>query len=154
MIDRAKFFNDLPYEPAGKKRAYLVEELAEQADLKFTIAQKYHNSWVTMGGYYKSVDVIIVASTEEGGGLPALEASASGKLVISTPVGAWIDKPDTIGHTVPVEESEFIKQTLELLNFYKYNPKAYQEKCMSTQINARAFDWYNVINMWVKLIEH
>jgi AraC-like DNA-binding protein len=33
MIDRAKFFNDLPYEPAGKKRAYLVEELAEQVGL-------------------------------------------------------------------------------------------------------------------------
>jgi glycosyltransferase involved in cell wall biosynthesis len=154
LIDQEQFFKDLPYEPAGKKRAYLAKELTESLGLNFTIAQKYHNSWVTMGGYYKSVDAVIIPSIEEGGGLPALEASAAGKLVISTPVGVWIDKPNNIGYTVPIEESEFIKETLELLTFYKDNDKAYQKKCNSTQVNARAFDWYNVINAWVNLIEH
>jgi hypothetical protein len=31
-----------------------------------------------MAGYYPTVDALIVASTEEGAGLPALEASAAG----------------------------------------------------------------------------
>ena len=153
LIDKEYLFNAYPYEPAARKRAYLAQELAEQAGLNFVIAQKYHNSWVTMGGFYKTIDAVIIPSTEEGGGLPALEASAAGKLVISTPVGVWINKPSSVGHTVPIDEDKFMKETLALLNDYKNNPKAYYEKCKSTQLDAKAFDWYNVINSWVKLID-
>jgi glycosyltransferase involved in cell wall biosynthesis len=105
-----------------------------------------------MPGFYKQVDAVVIASTEEGAGLPALEASAAGKLVISTPVGIWLAKADTSGHTVPIDESEFVAQTVDLLNYYKDNPTAYQQKCLETQQHAQCYDWENVIQPWINLV--
>lgn len=134
------------------KRYWLAESAAQSAGLQFKLAQGYHNSYATMPGYYPTVDAVIVASTEEGAGLPALEASAAGKLVISTPVGIWKDKAGDSGYTVPVEESEFLKQTVELLTYYKNNPQAYQAKCVSTQQHAQRYDWSQVIAGWAELL--
>jgi hypothetical protein len=135
------------------KRTWLIEQAAQQAELPFKPAHGYHNSWVTMPGYYKTVDCIIVASTEEGAGLPALEAAAAGKLVISTPVGIWLARAGNSGHTVPIEETEFVQQTVELLNYYKNSPDEYRIKCIETQQHARRYDWANVIQSWAELFE-
>jgi hypothetical protein len=135
------------------KRPWLIESAAAQAELSLKIAHGYHNSWATMPGYYKSVDCVIVASTEEGAGLPALEAAAAGKLVISTPVGIWLARAGDSGHTVPIEETEFVRQTVELLNYYKNSPDDYQIKCAETQQHARRYDWANVIHHWAELFE-
>jgi glycosyltransferase involved in cell wall biosynthesis len=134
------------------KRYWLAEQASISAGLDFKLAQGYHNSYVTMAGYYATVDALIVSSTEEGAGLPALEASAAGKLVISTPVGLWRTRSGLSGHTVPIEEKEFLKEVHNLLTFYKNNPDAYQEKCLSTQEYARCYDWSTVIDSWVKLL--
>jgi glycosyltransferase involved in cell wall biosynthesis len=134
------------------KRYWLAEQAALDAGLEFKLAQGYHNSYATMPGYYKTVDALIVASTEEGAGLPALEASAAGRLVISTPVGIWKSQAGTSGHTVSVDELEFVKQTVELLNFYKNNPQDYVAKCLSTQQHAKQYDWSAVIRHWVHLL--
>jgi hypothetical protein len=53
---------------------------------------------------------------------------------------------------VPVNEIEFVKQTVELLNFYKNNPVEYLKKCQSTQQHARQYDWSTVIHYWVSLL--
>ena len=106
-----------------------------------------------MQGFYPTVDAVIVASSEEGAGLPALEASAAGKLVISTPVGLWITKSGDSGHTVPIEETEFMSETLKLIEYYKANPEAYREKCLSTQEHAKKYDWSNVIHHWIELLK-
>ena len=135
------------------KRGWLVEELCKQTGLEFKVAQAYNNSFITMQGFYPTVDAVIVASTEEGAGLPALEASAAGKLVISTSVGLWITKSGDSGHTVPMEESEFMAKTLKLLEYYKANPAAYREKCLSTQEHAKQYDWSNVIHYWIELLK-
>jgi glycosyltransferase involved in cell wall biosynthesis len=137
---------------ANIKRPWLVEQAAKQAGLELKLAHGYHNSYATMPGYYPTVDALIVASTEEGAGLPALEASAAGRLVISTPVGLWQTRRGTSGHTVPVEESEFLSETVKLLEFYRANPAAYQEKCRSTQQHAQSYDWSQVIGPWVDLL--
>lgn len=135
------------------KRYWLAEQATANAGLDFKIAQSYHNSFVTMHGFYKTVDALIVSSTEEGAGLPALEASAAGKLVISTPVGIWKDRAKDSGHTVPIDEQEFVEETTTLLNFYRDNPEAYQTKCQQTQEHARRYDWSNVIQHWVDLLK-
>jgi glycosyltransferase involved in cell wall biosynthesis len=106
-----------------------------------------------MPGYNPTVDALIVASTEEGAGLPALEASAAGRLVISTPVGLWQTRRGTSGHTVPIDEKEFLEETVKLLEFYRANPAAYQEKCSSTQQHAKNYDWSQVIGHWVGLLK-
>ena len=135
------------------KRPWLVEQATADAGLIFQAAHSYHNSWVTMPGFYQAVDAVVVASTEEGAGLPALEASAAGRLVISTPVGIWLAKAANSGHTVPIEESEFVSETTALLNFYRDNPTAYRLKCESTQVHAECYDWRRVIVSWVELME-
>lgn len=135
------------------KRYWLIEQLSEKTNLNLKPAATYHNSYVTMRGFYKSVDAVIIASTEEGAGLPALEASAAGKLVISTPVGLWLTESGDSGHTVPIEESEFLEETESLLNFYKDNPDSYREKCLETQEHAKRYDWSNVIKYWVNLLK-
>lgn len=135
------------------KRHWLVTEATQLAQLKFKAAHGYHNSFTTMPGFYTAVDAVLVSSTEEGAGLPALEASAAGKLVISTPVGLWLSKSNGSGHTVPIEEREFVNQTTLLLNYYKNNSSAYRQKCLETQEHAKLYDWSNVISTWVDLIK-
>lgn len=135
------------------KRPWLIEQAARQAGLTFRPAHAYHNTWITMPGYYQSVDAVIVSSTEEGAGLPALEASAAGKLVISTPVGIWLTKAGTSGHTVPIEEADFVQETTRLLEFYRDNSTAYQDKCRATQAHAWQYDWSHVIISWTELFK-
>jgi len=135
------------------KRHWLIEQAVERADLKLKAAHDYHNTWITMPGFYQSVDAVVVASTEEGAGLPALEASAAGKLVISTPVGLWLAKAGTSGHTVPIDEVAFLDEVTTLLKFYRDNPEAYQAKCRSTQAHAWQYDWSHVIIPWVELFK-
>jgi glycosyltransferase involved in cell wall biosynthesis len=134
------------------KRPWLIEQAVTAAGLDLKIAHSYHNSWVTMPGYYKTVDAVVIASTEEGAGLPALEAAAAGKLVISTPVGIWLARAEDSGHTVPIEETQFVRQTVDWLNYYKNSPDKYQIKCIETQQHARRYDWANVIHHWIELI--
>ena len=135
------------------KRYWLVEECAQKTNLALKPAATYHNNYVTMQGYYKTVDAVIVASTEEGAGLPALEASAAGKLVISTPVGIWLAKSNGTGHTVPVNQDEFLIETQKLLTYYKNNPEDYRKKCLEAQEHAKTYDWSNVIKYWVDLLQ-
>lgn len=135
------------------KRPWLAEQATQQAGLAFKAAHTYHNTWITMPGFYQSVDAVVVSSTEEGAGLPALEASAAGKLVISTPVGLWLAKAGTSGHTVPIIDGQFLEETTALLIFYRDNPTAYQAKCCATQAHAWQYDWSNVIILWVELFK-
>lgn len=135
------------------KRGYLVEQAARDAGLNFKIASVYHNSFVTMPGFYNSVDCVIIASTEEGAGLPALEAGAAGRLVIGTPVGHWNDRVgDAGGETVPIDEAEFLAKTTALLKFYKDNPAAFERKCIEIQKHATSYDWSYVIDAWKKVL--
>jgi glycosyltransferase involved in cell wall biosynthesis len=135
--------------PKYHKRAWLVERACHQAGLEFVVAQNYHNSYVTMPGFYKSVDAVVVASTEEGAGLPVMEAGAAGRLVISTPVGHW---PQRIGaqggHEVSMLTEEFLSQTCSILQHYKAHPGEYHNKCLSIQQHAASYDWKNVIEIW------
>jgi glycosyltransferase involved in cell wall biosynthesis len=135
------------------KRPWLVEQAVKNAGLELKLAHGYHNSYVTMAGYYPTVDALLVASTEEGAGLPALEASAAGRLVISTPVGLWQSKSGDSGHTVPIDERRFVEETTTLLEFYRDNADAYREKCLHTQQHARTYDWSQVIHSWIKAFQ-
>lgn len=67
---------------------------------------------------------MIIASTEEGAGLPALEAAAAGRLVISTPVGHWPERAGSEkGITVPIEESAFTEQVIAASRNTKMIPR-------------------------------
>lgn len=135
------------------KRFWLIEQAAKNAGLNYKVAHGYHGSYATMAGFYPTIDALVVASTEEGAGLPALEASAAGRLVISTPVGIWLHKSGRSGHTVPIEAQQFVEETTELLEHYKNNTEAYKEKCLSTQAHAWCYDWSQVVDHWVRVFQ-
>ena len=135
------------------KRGRLVEECARYAGLEFRVAQGYHNSFVTMPGFYAGVDCVITASTEEGAGLPALEAGAAGRLVISTPVGHWPERVGSRGgHEVPIDEAAFVAETVKLLTHYKDNQAAFVKKCRAIQKHAASYDWSQVIDQWTAVL--
>ena len=141
-------------QPKYHKRGYLVKEIAEKLGLDFKIAQWYHNTYVTMPGYYRSIDCLIAPSTEEGAGLPVMEAGAAGRLVIGTSVGHWPQKIREYGGIeVPISEKEFVEQTCEHLNYYIAHPKEYREKCYAIREHARTYDWSYVIDSWVELLK-
>jgi glycosyltransferase involved in cell wall biosynthesis len=135
------------------KRTPLLVKAVELAGLEIRSAAPHRHSFITMPGFYKSVDAMLVGSTEEGAGLPVLEAGASGKLVISTPVGHWNDRIGTKGgEEVPIDENEFIEKTVEILQYYKNNPAKYVERCREIQEHAQSYDWKYVIEHWVNIL--
>ena len=134
------------------KRPWLLGPAVEQAGLTLKAAASYHNSFITMPGFYKSVDAMLVASTQEGAGLPVLEAGAAGKLVISTPVGHWNRVGESGGHAVPIPDAEFIEKTVEILSYYKDNPEKYRQRCLEIQDHAQSYDWKFVIDKWVEIL--
>jgi glycosyltransferase involved in cell wall biosynthesis len=105
-----------------------------------------------MPGFYKSVDSVLIASTEEGAGLPLLEAGAAGKLVISTPVGHYSRVGNAGANFVPIAEDEFIEKTVEILSYYKANPEQYRQRCLEIQHHAQSYDWKFVIDKWIEIL--
>jgi glycosyltransferase involved in cell wall biosynthesis len=134
--------------------ARAIKKAAEKAGLEFVVAQHYHNSFVTMGGFYKAVDCVIMASTEEGAGLPVLEAGAAGKLVIGTPVGHWPQRVgDKGGIEVPIPEEEFVRSCVEILTYYKNHPAEYRNRCLQIQEHAKTYDWIHYLQPWITLLQ-
>jgi len=134
------------------KRPWLLEIATQRAGLQIKAAASYHHSFITMPGFYKSVDAVLIASTEEGAGLPLLEAGAAGKLVISTPVGHYSRVGNAGANFVPIAEDEFIEKTVEILSYYKANPEQYRQRCLEIQHHAQSYDWKYVIDKWVEIL--
>ena len=148
-----KFHRIDPHTDYDLKRGYLVERCARELGLELRIAENYHNSFVTMAGFYPTVDCVIIASTEEGAGLPALEAAAAGRLVISTPVGHWPERAgEKGGITVPIEESAFTEQVIAALKKYQDDPAAFARTCRAIQKHAASYDWSLVADEWAALL--
>lgn len=135
------------------KRANLVEQAVRDLPGIRLVSHEDYNH-LCMPSYYKKIDCLIMASTEEAGGLPVMEAAAAGKLVIGTPVGYFEHNAKRgAGIEVPIEENEFLHKTRQHILYYKDNPIQYKEKCESIQQFAREnYDWSVVINEWVSLI--
>lgn len=135
------------------KRGYLVENTISQVEGLSLISHKFYNH-LCMPGYYKSIDGLIMSSIEEAGGLPVMEAAASGALVLGTPVGYFEDNAKNgAGILLPLEPDYFQLKLKEHLIYYRDNPSEYRQKCESIQQYARDnYDWKVVIEDWVKLL--
>jgi glycosyltransferase involved in cell wall biosynthesis len=134
------------------KRPWLLEIATQRSGLNIKAAASYHHSFITMPGFYKKVDAVLIASTEEGAGLPVLEAGAAGKLVISTPVGHYSRVGLKGADFVPIVEHEFIEKTVELLSYYKSNSEKYRQRCLEIQHHAQSYDWKYVIDNWIEIL--
>jgi hypothetical protein len=148
-IGYATSFRSTNFFGQDKKRGYLVETCAKMSNCIFNPIKDQH--FLSMPGYYRSVDCVIQSAMEEACGLSMLEAAAAGRLCIGTNTG-YI-KYNTSGAIVlPIEENSFVRQAIEVINYYKDNPKHYQEKCLEIQEYAKNnYDWSVVINDWIEL---
>ena len=132
------------------KRGYLAQEVADKTGLTLSVAESYHNTFVTMPGFYKNVDCVLIPSTEEGGGLPALEAAAAGRLVIGTNVGHWEQNMKRGCITVGVDH--FVNNTTDRINHLLRYPKTFETMCNTAKEMSANFDWEEVIQDWVMFI--
>jgi glycosyltransferase involved in cell wall biosynthesis len=136
------------------KRGYLVREAAERNQLHFRVAQHSVKSFISMPAFYRDVDSVVIASTHEGAGLPALEAGAAGKLVISTPVGHWNTLVSPVGGIeLPFPEHELAAKLDSVLDYYSHNPDRYRDRCSEIQEHARSYDWKYRLPDWIALFE-
>jgi Glycosyl transferases group 1 len=132
------------------KRGVLAKEATEAAGLCFSPAGQFH--FLAMPRYYGHVDAVLVTSSREGFGLPAIEAAAAGRLVISTPVGGFPYLASRGGGiTAPIDPDEYKSFVTEKLIYYRDHPSEYREMCIGIQNAARQFDWENVIDEWIAL---
>jgi glycosyltransferase involved in cell wall biosynthesis len=135
------------------KRGYLVEKACEGIDnVRLQTSGAYN--YLCMPAYYKTVDCVIMSSSEEAGGLPMLEAAAAGRLPIGTPVGFFEENaPKGGGILVPIEENQFIESVKQTILYYKNNSDAYVNKCLEVQSYARDnYDWSKKIGPWLELL--
>jgi len=136
------------------KRGRLVEDIVRHISGVKLITHGDFNH-LCMPGYYKTIDCLIMSSTEEAGGLPIMEASAAGRLVIGTPVGYFEhNSRNGAGIEVPLDEYEFVRKVTEHILYYRDNPREYREKCNNIQQYAREnYDWSCVIDSWIHILQ-
>ena len=131
------------------KRGELAEQCALQAGLDFRPIK--NTCYQAMPAYYQGIDVLLCSSIQEGSGLSALEASASGKLVISTPVGHWPQcMQKNMGIQAPYVAEEYVEFVSDKLKFLSSNPDSYKKLCWQAHQAAQQWDWSFQIPHWVK----
>jgi glycosyltransferase involved in cell wall biosynthesis len=131
------------------KRGKLVIEVAKQLQLEFkpTIGLRF----LAMPDYYRTVDCVVMSSSQDACGLPMMEAACAGRLPIGTPLGILKNNPNA-GIIVPIEPQQFIEETKSVISYYHHNPSKYIEKCREIQEYAKNhYDWKHVIDQWVNL---
>lgn len=135
------------------KRGKLVEQIINNNSFLKLIQHK-HYIWMAMPAYYNLIDSIVVSSTEEGAGLPSLEAAAAGRLVFSTPVGYFEEHgPKGGGVVLPIEQPAFEESLINSLIYYYNDSEAYRKKCLDIQEYAREnYDWSKHIESWVSFL--
>lgn len=135
------------------KRGYLVENAVSKVQNLTLLSNKVYNH-LCMPGYYKTIDALVMSSSEEAAGLPVMEASAAGRLILGTPVG-YFEKNGNIGGGIilPIEENQFVHQLSNYLEYFRDNSREYKIACESIQQFAKEnYDWSVVIEDWVKIL--
>jgi len=139
------------------KRGHLVEEtvIATNSeygtDFEFVRFPKGH--YLTMPHRYCQVDAVVSASTEEGCGLPMLEAAASGRLCFGTPVGYF--QYFEGGITLPIEEDKFVEELKKTLLSLKNGPiENIQKIARGCQHAAKLYDWSIAYKYWKEFLSY
>ena len=134
------------------KRAHLVSGVVGKTPLEL-VNHNFYN-WMCMPSYYAKLDALAVSSTEESAGLPAMEAAAAGRLVLSTPVGYFEEHgPKGGGVVLPLADEEYCTSLFSNLAHYYNYPEEYQKKCKEIQEYAREnYDWSKYIEGWVNFL--
>lgn len=145
------FFNSLEvvnFQGLETKRGGLIQQLASNLNLEF----KTFNSapFQSRASAFREFDCFLNASLQEGSNYYSLEAAASGKLVISTPVGQFARRSSIgAGILAPIESKKFFEFTQSQLKFYIENSSAYRDKCHEIQEATKMWDWSLLSRDWI-----
>lgn len=134
------------------KRGRLVENVVNGIDgVRLKVPDMINHN--CMPGYYQTIDALVISSTQEAGGLPAMEAAAAGRLVMGTPVGfLGEDGEKGAGILLPMDADPFQEKLKETIELYRDDAELYRAKCEEIQTYAREnYDWKHVIHQWVDL---
>lgn len=131
------------------KRGELVAKCCDEINLPFVRPGLRH--FLGMPQFYRTVDCVVMSSTEETVGLPIMEAAAAGRLVIGTRVGHF--KDHDYGIKVSLQPELFVQEVVRALHHYHNHPDDYLQACRKIQDYAMAhFDWSQCIGPWVKML--
>lgn len=135
------------------KRGYLVDKILDECkkrnlDLEYVKHDFY--IWQAMPTYYKSIDLLLITSVEEGAGIPYMEALASARGVISTSVG-YADE-EKIGDVFSIDENSFVDSAINKIYEYYHDSKRFSEKCEENKKRSCCFDWSIRVKNWVDFI--
>jgi hypothetical protein len=135
------------------KRSDIVVEIQNKLLCHYLFRTDYVN-YNCMPDYYSKVDCVLVTSTNyEACGLPIMEASASGRLPITSSIGIVEDLPGSPALVVPSEREAFIEESVENMIDLGKNPDKFKKRCIECQEFAREhYDWSVVIEDWISLI--
>jgi len=133
------------------KRGYLIKRIADGLALPVNLVTPRH--YLSMPGYYPTVDCVMVSSSEESCGLPLMEGAAAGRLPISTPVGVARDYEDAPGMVFPFEENKFVTEAVHHMDLLSKDNVRFHKLCCEAQEFARAnYDWTHRIQDWITLL--
>jgi glycosyltransferase involved in cell wall biosynthesis len=133
------------------KRGYLVDQVANEINIPLIAHKKYN--FACMPALYIQMDMVVMSSIEEAGGLPMMEAAAAGRLPIGTPVG-YFEKNAPLGGGIllPIEEQDFKNKLKEYILFFQKDSTAFYKKCKEAQDYAREnYDWSKKIKPWIEI---
>jgi hypothetical protein len=135
------------------KRMHLAKLVSEKTAIPISasVTQNERLHFLAMPEFYKSVDCLLVPSTYETAGLPALEAAAAGRLVLSTQVGYF---DGSFGNLCSMEDDNFVKDAVSHIYLHRTNPRYYRDACNESQQYVKEkFDWPVTINGWINAIK-
>jgi glycosyltransferase involved in cell wall biosynthesis len=101
-------------------------------------------------GLYAHASVFILPSLDEGFGLPALEAMASGTLVIASNAGAL---PEVIGECGILFDPLDVPEIADLLRSGIQDPALRESLCAKGLKRAQLFSWDRSAKMMWKVFE-
>lgn len=131
------------------KRGHLVPGIVAEAGLTLREHEFYNH--LAMPGYYQDIDALVVSSNYESVGLPALEAAASGRLVIGAEVGYF---DGSYGIKCAIDDQGFRHDAIKALRHYAANPLEFRLACVRHRDAVRdRHDWSKCIDDWVALFD-
>jgi hypothetical protein len=135
------------------KRGWVAIEVAMGLGLKLKVAQRC--SYLAMPAFWNTVDCCLVTSLEEGAGMTMLEAAASGRLVITTPVGhapMLANLGAVICTKALANDTEVLTEMTELLQAYQKHSIDFYARGLRARDAVRCLDWKYVAPRWIELI--
>ena len=135
------------------KRGRLVEETIRELNLesefKFNLIRYPKGHYLASPNRYAGLDCVVMASTEEGGGLPMIEGAAAGRLCMGTCVGYHYYGG---GIALPTKEEDFKTCMKEQLKSLNRSPNVIQYWIDCGSKEAQAFDWSNRRKEWMDFL--